>query len=284
MSQPTAAETAFARNVGLKATDVAQARDVLNAIRAMPWPKSVQLALLVGLAQGADADVGTVLGGLALDAAPLDSFERLLPIIGLADKRVAGLARGLSAVTPESFAGAPDETRVLMQQLQALGAENLALRAELDRVKVEASEGGNTGRQVMPLADAAASIGDQLARVDGILRDRKLGLRMAASQIQLRAGATKAGDEVAFDFKAAATSQVGFQFVNAETPPDVRQSAVLVPDVVGYTAVLARRRLAAVGLSAMIAKGVGTSGQVAEQRPVAGDSALPGSVVRLVFG
>ncbi len=282
MSQPTAAEAAFARSVGLDAKEVARARDVLNAIHAMPWPKPIQLALLVGLAQSADADVGTVLGGLALDAAPLDSFEQLLPIIGLADKRVAGLARGLSAVTPDSFAGASGETPVLQQQLRELLSENLALRAELDRVKASSADGGKTSQQVMPLADAAASIGDQLARVDGVLRDRKLGLRMAASQIQLRAGATKAGDDVAFDFKAAATSQVGFQFVNAEAPPDARQGAVLVPDVIGYTPGLARRRLAAVGLSAIIAKGVGSRGQVAEQLPAGGDSALAGSTVRLV--
>ena len=96
MSEPTPGERALAMRLGTDADAVGAARDVLNVIASLPWPRPERLSLFARAARTADADVGLVLSGLALDAAPVESFDLLDAIPGLGPKRLTGLIRALS--------------------------------------------------------------------------------------------------------------------------------------------------------------------------------------------
>jgi len=141
VTQPTAGEIAFARTVHLDPNAVAAARVVLNAIADLPWPEDARIALLARLAHEVRADVGPTLSRLALLAAPLASFDRLIAIIGLAEKRVSGLVRALYAVDPAQFTRDTVSLREALERVTQLQSENVALRTELDHLRVQLDRG-----------------------------------------------------------------------------------------------------------------------------------------------
>src|SRR5689334_4877327 len=133
MSEPTPGERAFAPGAGLDPAAVAHARDVLNTIASLDWPEPERVSLLARLARSARADVGAAMARLALRFAPLSSFEILIAANGLAEKRVRGLARALARVEPSSFSAPARGLLDVWSRLDALRAENDALRVELDK-------------------------------------------------------------------------------------------------------------------------------------------------------
>lgn len=283
MTQPTAGEIAFARTVHLDPNAVAAARVVLNAIADLPWPEDARIALLARLAHEVRADVGPVLSRLALRAAPLSSFDRLIDIIGLAEKRVSGLVRALYAVDVSQFTRDTVSLREALERVTQLESENVALRTELDHLRVLIERGAGTpSANVMRLEDVANSITSQLAVADDLLRTRSSGLRLTGVELRLHGGTTAVGDDLALDFAQAGTGgAVGMSFAAGGAAPPT-QTEVAVPDVRGYAPALARRKLVAAGFAVALSTISGARGMVSDQSPAPGTLALAGSSVRLI--
>lgn len=294
MSEPTTAERALASRLGLEAEAVAAARDAINTIAALPWPRSERVALLGRLARVGHADVGPVFGGLAIDAAPLSSLDVLIPIRGIGDKRLAGLARALATVDLGPFTALDPRLREAWATLAALRSENRALRVEIDKLKAQATQSaggsGSAGAPptgaVMRIADVASSVGSQLALVDDLLRSRPSGLRLGGLDLHLQGAGTAADGDVALDLAASSGgSTVGISFVPG-TSAAATGSAAEVPDVSGYTTALAERKLRARGFSVVVTTLANTltnpRGIVSEQSPEAYAMAAAGSLVRLI--
>jgi hypothetical protein len=277
VSEPTAGELALAIRLGVDAAAIAKARDTLNTIASLPWPRPERVSLLARLAHATGADVGPVMGGLAIDAAPLASFDHLIPIRGISYKRVAGLMRALSRFDVAEISSEGLRLRTAWATIATLRAENDALRAEIKRLNA-----APPGEAVMRLRDVATSLGAQLTLVDDVLRSRPDGLRLSGVHVRLAgAGAALDGD-VALDLASPlASSAIGVSFVPRATFASALREA-RVPDVRGYTTALAKRKLAASGFAFDVANIPGSRGLVGEQQPPAGALAPEGSAVRLV--
>lgn len=283
MTLPTAGEIAFARRVGLDGNAVAAARAVLNAIADLPWPEDARTALLARLAHEVHADVGATLARLALDAAPLASFERLIDIIGLADKRVAGLVRALYAVDVAQFTRDTVSLREALERVTDLESENAALRKELDHLRAQIERGaGAPPPAVMRLADVAGSVTSQLAVADDVLRGRSSALRLSGVELHLHGAPAALGEHLALDFTQSATGgAIAMRFAaGGAAQPDPAELAV--PDVRGYAPALARRKLLAAGFAVALSTVAGARGTVSDQSPAPGALAIAGSSVRLV--
>ena len=319
MSQPTPGEVAFARRFGLDPNAVARARGALDAIAALPWPESRRADLLAELAHRAAADVGPILGALALRRAPLASFEQLIDVPGLADKRVLGLARALADVNVAELV--PDAVR-LADTLAALArakSENAALRAEIDRLHARLAGASDApSSQVLRLSDLAASIGGQIAAADSALLTRARGLRLGDVELRLSGTASTLDGDVALDVASprggsalglrysrggasgaavaragasnAGRANAGASGAGARTsePSLAVGSSELsgeVPDVRGYTLAFARKKLAARGFLVALATAgnARAEGVVREQAPPAGTLARRSAPVQLVL-
>ncbi len=290
MSLPTAAERDFAKRFKLKPEDVAHARDVLNTIASLDWPQPERVALLSRLARSARADVGAVMAGLALGRAPLRSFESLIAIDGLAEKRVFGLAKALASVDAATFSKSAAGLLDAWAQLDELRAENTALRHELDRFYAAAPpppapDGTAPTDERMRLEDLAHSIARQVALASRTLASAGSGLRLAGVALELRGRATAMDQDVAIDFAPASAGQGGSSVGLSFTPEraDTTHNAMgAVPNVTGYTPALARRKLEQGGFAVSVAATGGAQGVVAQQHPAAGVQAPRGALVRLV--
>jgi len=286
MSEPTPGERAFAPGAGLEPAAVAHARDVLNTIASLDWPEPERVSLLARLARSARADVGTAMARLALTFAPLSSFEILIAANGLAEKRVRGLARALARVEPSSFSARARGALDVWSRLDALRAENDALRAELDKALAVAKQipAGEPALERMRLKDVADSITRQLALAGSALGQARSGLRLGAVSVELRGKASAISDELALDFGVpSGGSAVGLSFSPASPGSVAATTSGTVPDVTGYTSALARRKLEHAGYSVLVA-GVTGAGVVTAQSPKGGSNAFAGSVVRVVMG
>lgn len=288
MSEPTPGERAFAAGAGLEPAEVAHARAVLNTIASLDWPEPERVSFLARLARSVRADVGTVMARLALALAPLRSFELLIGVNGLAEKRVRGLARALARVEPGHFTAPGRALLDVWSRLDALRAENDALRAELDRALAVAKQlpaGGEPALERMRLKDVADSITRQLDLTSGALASAPSGLRLGAVSVELRGKASAVNEDVALDFGVpSGGSAIGLSFSPA--PPSGRHTGAAsgtVPDVTGYTSALARRKLEQAGYG-VLTTGASGAGVVTAQSPRSGSSAAAGSVVRVVMG
>jgi hypothetical protein len=284
VTPPTAGELGFARGAGLDPNAVAAARVVLNAIAELPWPENSRVDLLARLAHEVRADVGTTLGRLALLAAPLAGFDELIDVVGLAEKRVAGLVRALFDVNVAEFSPDSASLRQALERVTQLETENAALRTQLDlvQVRLERAEAGTAISRVMRLEEVANSITSQVAAADDALRNRSSGLRLGGLELRLTGAATAVDQDLALDFSdTGAGTAVGLSFVpggtSASTP-----SEQAVPDIRGYAPALARRKLQSAGFAVTLATVPDARGTVAEQSPAPGSLALPGSTVRLL--
>jgi hypothetical protein len=168
-----------------------------------------------------------------------------------------------------------------------LRAENEALRAELDRLRVRPpAEGGDvrppSGPTVMRIGEVASSVGSQVTLVDDLLRSRPNGLRLGGVDLRLSGAGTAFEGDVALDLGSpAGGSAVGLSFVpgGSEARPAAEAQ---VPDVSGYTTALAQRKLVARGFAVAFASVAGARGVVSEQSPPPSTLAPTGSVVRLI--
>ena len=284
MSEPTAGERALAGRLRLEASKVAAARDVINAVAALPWPRPERVSLLARLARAGKADVGAVYGGMAIDAAPIEGLDVLVPMPGIGYKRVAGLARALADVDINKVDTGGVRLREAMATIAGLRGENEALRTELDRLRAQTPTGPAPlpSPSVMALADLASSVGVQATAVDDLLRSRANGLRLGSVDLRLTGTGTAAGGDVALDLASpSGGSAIGLSFVPAGSQP-AADEGIEVPDVVGYTTALARRKLAARHFAVSVAAVASASGIVAAQTPAANTRAASGSVVRVI--
>jgi PASTA domain len=278
VSEPTPSERVFAYRFGLAPETLASARDVLNAIARLPWPEPERVSLLARLARAAHADVGEVFGGRALRAAPLSAFDALMPISGLAEKRISGLARALATVdmTQISQPVPPD----VAARITALQAENAVLRTELDKWRAAAEPQARPAS--MRLGDVVSSIASQTAEVVETLHTRSRALRLIGMELHLAGAAAAVENDLALDFDAAQAGSA-FDLSFATGGNTTARSTVAVPNVVGYTPALARRKLAGLGFQARLSTFASAAGVVAEQSPSAGSSAAYGSLVQLLI-
>jgi hypothetical protein len=274
--------------LGTDADAVGAARDVLNVIASLPWPRPERLSLFARAARTADADVGLVLSGLALDAAPVESFDLLDAIPGLGPKRLTGLIRALSRFDVTALRAEGAKVREAWATAAGLRGENAVLRAELDRLRAASPpppEGGTeppAGPAIMRIADVAASVGTQVTQADDLLRTRAVGLRLGGVSLSVRGTGTSVDGDLALDVaRPAGGSAVGISFVPAAAAgrADVE---IDVPDVTGYTTALAQRKLAALGFTVVVASMAGATGVVDRQSPPAGMRVRAGSVIRLI--
>jgi hypothetical protein len=283
VSEPTASERAYAKRVGLDPAAVANARDVLNTIALLPWPEPERVSLLARLARSGKADVGQALGRKALRITPLIGLDQLIPIDGLGEKRVAGLVRALGRVDVASFGPEANKIRDLLSTLAALRAEVDALRTELDHQHAQPLLPGDESQpNVMRVGDVASSVGSQSALAAQALQTSARGLRLAGVEMRVAGAAASVGNDLALDFAAPqGGSAVNLSFVSADAP--AFKTGANVPDVLGYTPALARRKLTASGFVAKFSTLAAAHGIVAEQSPGAGAIAQQGSVVQLLI-
>ena len=287
MSEPTAGERAFAVSQRLDPAAVARARDVLNAIVALPWMRSEQISLVARLARKAAADVGEVLASLALNRAPLTDFVALLPIKGIGNKRLVGLVRALSPVEISAFSPEAALLRNALNRISGLTTENNLLRSEVDRLNVLLSKtSGVPSPTLLTVREVAGSVGEQIVAVDESLKRGARGLRLSGVELRVQGTAGAVQEEVAIDVSApAGGSAVAMRFAPAGMPAAAGEAIPLL-DVRGYGPALARRKLTAGGFNVVFYSrtGSGTQGVVVSQTPAAGTPVSPGTVVRLEVG
>jgi len=133
------------------------------------------------------------------------------------------------------------------------------------------------------LGDIAASVGSQLAAADVALRSSRSELRLSGLALRLQGAAAVVDDSVGLDLSSpTGGSAVHFTFQAAAGALDPG-SPLIMPDVSGYTAALARRKLQALGLSVAMTVVANAAGRVSEQRPAAGAQVMPGTLVQLVL-
>jgi len=288
VSEPTAGERTLAPRLRLDPSKLAVAREALNAIAALPWPPPERVSLLARIAKSVGADVGPIIGRLALSAAPLASFDALVPISGIGLKRVAGLARALSTFDVVALTGQARELADAKATIAALTARIAAVQADLDRLRAAPAAGAGgpaaqPGLTVMRIADVAASLGNQVALVDHVLRSRPNGVRLGAVDLRLTGMGTALGSDLALDLGyPSGGSAIGIAFVPSPLDAVGGQTAQ-VPDVRGYTTALARRKLLGRGFDAIIITSTGSRGVVTDQSPEPGTVAPAGTAVRLMF-
>jgi hypothetical protein len=250
------------------------------------------VSLVARVAHAAKADVGTLFGGRALDATPLTSFDALVPLPGLGDRRVAGLARALSTFDIRTLSSEGAKLREAWNAIAVLRAENQALRAELDRLRVRVPIEPRdptvpvpipTPTTVMRVVEVASNLGTQVTLADSLLRSRPDGLRLDGIDLKLQGiGTAAANGDVALDLGSpAGGSSLGVSFVPAKFAP-TSTTEESVPEVSGYTTALAERKLIARGFAVTLAFVPGARGIVTEQSPAANTLAATGSVVRLI--
>jgi hypothetical protein len=287
VSSPTEGERAFAARHRIDPAAVARARDVLNIIVALPWPRAEQIALVARLARAARADVGEVYAGLALNRAPVAEFHTLIDAKGLADKRVLGLVRALADVDVTAFSPEAAALRDASNRVAALTSENRELRAEVDRLRVAQGQTPPPAASstVVTLQNVASSASEQIVAADRSLQAAPRGLRLGAVELRVQGTASAVGSDLALDIATpAGGSGVGLRFVpgGAAAPSDA--SATMI-DVRGYGPVLARRKLTTQGFAVALARNATSAqvrGVVTEQSPAPGLVVPAGTLVRLV--
>jgi hypothetical protein len=285
VSVPTSGERLLAARLGVDSHAVARAREALNFIAGLSWPRPERVSLLARLARSARADVGTVLGGLAIDAAPLASFDHLIPIRGLYMYRIGGLVRALADFDVAKLGPEAGELHRTRQAVATLRVENQTLRAELNRALAALHRARDTAPEHRPsairLSDVADSITSQVLGVHDVLRTRQSGLRMSGIELRLRGSAALLDEEVALDLAAPeGGSSVTLAFGTGATESAAAADAT-VPDVRGYTPALARRKVLDAGFTVALLTS-GEVGAVREQLPAPGARVPRGTEVRLV--
>lgn len=286
----TSSEQSLAARWGLPAAHVANARDLVNGIAALDWPEPERVSLLARLARQAKADVGTVYARACLRLAPIASFDAVLPILGVGEKRAAGLARALGTVSLAALAPASAALHDALAREAALRAELDALRAELDRVpRATGGNGAPVSAAPMRLEEVAQSVVAQVRQADEALLRSPRGLRLGAVAIEVQGRARTVDADLALDFAdARAASRLSIAFAASRPAAEAGPAPGAVPDVAGYTETLARRKLLAAGYIAVALRGRTSPGdadgaRVRQQRPMAGTAAAPGTTVRLLI-
>jgi len=151
-------------------------------------------------------------------------------------------------------------------------------------VTLGSTDGAPAPSSALALADLAGSVGSQVASADAALRAAPGGLRLTGLELRLQGASAVLDDQVALDLAApTGGSSVTLAFAPGGAPP-AASTSVAVPDVRGYGAALARRKLEAAGLGArLLSTGEGL-GVVRDQVPAPGSPELAGSEVRLILG
>jgi PASTA domain len=291
VSLPTASEQALAAQWRVSPQQLAAARDALNHIANLDWPLPDRVNLVARLAKGVGADVGRVFAGAALARTPLASFDLLLPVPGLGQLRVRGLMRALATLDLAALQVHTQALALARQQVVALQAEVQSLKQELDRIYALLAASERPAQSApMRMQDLTESIMAQVRQADQALMQGHRGLRLGAVELDVQGGAAQVDGALALDLAAQQRgSRLALRFAAGRGEAQGRAQAGAqgqVPNVAGYTVSLARRKLAAAGLKALVLhdRTATTSGVVRQQSPIAGASVPPDGAVRLVLG
>ena len=171
---------------------------------------------------------------------------------------------------------------VLRAELERLRAENARLREQLGASHEQEGSAPDPAGPVMRIGEVVSSVAAQSAEAASVLQQGAGGLQLANLEVRLDCGATSIDDQLALDLAApGAGSALLLRFAPAGRGAPASTVAE-VPDVVGYTVALARRKLTDRRLSVVVSALPGAAGVVRSQRPGAGELTPEGTVVRLV--
>jgi hypothetical protein len=192
-----------------------------------------------------------------------------------------------------------DQQKLLDAKLLALDSQLVDTKIELDKAQASLAE----YEQASPLVDVVKDLGSQLGTAAKTLDQAALGMVLGDVSISLKGVSSGAGR---FEFPTisklrqvagAEMSTIDLTFMPIkpilETPPkepDDKGSGI--PNVLGYTELLARRKLEALQLvvevshKAVAKPDAGPSpwGRVVEQSPAPGGAIVPGSRVEILIG
>lgn len=281
----TEGELTFARKYHVEADALATARVALNTIASLPWPEPERVSVLARLCREVQADVGTVLARLIISSAPFRSFEEVIPLIGIADIRAFGLVRALGHFDVGTLSPEAAQLRDAWSLVSALRAENNAFRLELDKLRrLPVNEVPQASRSILRLSDVASSVGSQVGSAEGELRRTlRNGLKLSGCEVTLTGAATSVGEDLALDFSPGTpTTAVGLRYAATASLP-IESSVVAIPDVRGYTVRLARRKIEASQLVAVVIASSGNGQVVSSQVPAPGSLLPTGTIVRVLL-
>ncbi|MCB9761009.1 MAG: PASTA domain-containing protein [Alphaproteobacteria bacterium] len=293
-------DAALAALTGLDPAVIAVARVVLNRLCTSPMVEDHRLALLLAVTEGEGSDLGETLGRAVLRAGPVNQLTDLLAVRGIGPKRLALLAHRLGAVDTATFrlgTEEPEEALALARaQLAAADAEIALLNDEIARLRGgQGVAAASADAERMTLRDLASSAGSQVRAADDTLREGRAAVRLGAVTVALKGVVAAEGEQLALrmpreDDGVTPVSEVVLRYQLAETAV-TDAAAGDVPDLVGYTEVLARRKAEAAGFSVDVAwehaapvRGQPSpTGRVLRQSPAAGTTAA-GRRIRVFVG
>jgi len=249
-------DAALAAQIGLSPESVARARRLHGLVVGGPGTRDQRIAAWNRLTGG--AGLGEALVGALVDRGPVGALVELITVRGIAEKRLCVLTLALASA-PAPLADPLLEREDLLARLAAaqsdvarLQAEVTTLQARLDALPAPTVT-ATGARGVVAVSTLAQSAGEQLGRTAKQLRQDGHPLRLAGLGLTLRGPAgtdelARIGLRLDEDGAPAAgsPSELKLAFLPGDAPPSPT-GAGRVPDVIGYTETLARRKLEARG-------------------------------------
>jgi hypothetical protein len=184
------------------------------------------------------------------------------------------------------------------QQLAAASAQAAqlqALVAERDKRIAALEQTAAAGANKVEVGSLISSIGEQV-NASAVQVSEQVGGRFQVSDVRLSLKVLLDEQGKAVSFPKASESAPLLSTIDvglrSGPPPRAGNALVRVPSLLGYTALLAERKLRALGLRLESSYQTVTQregepsrvGQVVEQRPTAGARVAPGSTVELLLG
>lgn len=287
MTEPTDSERLYAASEKFPIAHVVAARLAINFIAALDWPEEDRTHLLSRLARQAKADVGKVYSAAVLRLAPLQNFDAVIPILGIHKKRAAGLVRALATVDLNAISPAGTQLQAALAREQLLRAQVNTLQSEIDRLYAQL-QGNERPAHLAPmrLEEVAQSIAAQVHVADAQLRQANGFIRLGNVQLELQGRASTVDGDVALDFAdLRAPSHLALAFAqNASTNEISANGPQPVPDVLGYTETMARRKLKSAGFDAIILRQGVDDVIVVRQVPAPGTVISLNTKIRLMIG
>lgn len=249
-------DAALAALCALSPEAVARARRLHGLVVGGAGTRDQRIAAWNRLTGGAGLSEARV--GALVDRGPVGALVELIAVRGIAEKRLCTLTLALAGA-PAPLADPLLERDHLLGRLAEaefdvarFQTEVATLQARLDASP--ALTAATTGaRGVVAVSTLARSAGEQLGRTAKQLRQDGHPLRLAGLGLTLR-GPAGTDDQARIGLRldddgapaSGSTSELKLAFLPGDAPPSPT-GAGRVPDVIGYTETLARRKLEARG-------------------------------------